>query len=137
MLNEAKSALPWDLADPRTMRSNFSSKSFYIVIDGVDSKAVRAAGVTIKTALKRCKGVHITGPIAMPTERRRNVILREVRSSTPGGLYCANAKRVRNVLLVKQPSAEAIASLISLVLPATVNLKIEPFETTNDVKDGI
>lgn len=137
MLNEAKSALQWDLADPRTMRSNFSSKSFYIVIDGVDSKAVRAAAVTIKTTLKRCKDVRITGPIAMPTERRRNVILREVRSSTPGGLYCANAKRVRNVLLVKQPSAEAIASLISLVLPATVNLKIEPFENEHDVKDGI
>lgn len=137
MLNEAKSALQWDLADPRTMRSNFSSKSFYIVIDGVDSKAVRAAAVTIKTALMRCANVRVKGPIAMPTVRRRNVILREVWSSTSGGLYCAKAKRVRNVLLVKQPSAEAISSLISLVLPGTVNLKIEPFESEHDVKDGI
>ena len=40
MVYEAKNPLPWDLSDPKSMRSNFTSKSFYIVIDGVRSETV-------------------------------------------------------------------------------------------------
>lgn len=135
MYSEAKSAQAWDLADPRTMRSNFSSASFYIVIDGLEHPVVQQTAKAIKRALIRAEGVRVRGPLAMPTERRRHVILREAPSNGSRGLYCANAKRIRNVLLVMRPTSESIMSLVALPLPATVNIKIEPYQSQYDLKE--
>ncbi|MGF6282096.1 ribosomal protein S10 [Pseudomonas frederiksbergensis] len=136
MYSEAKHVKPWDLADPKSMRSNFTSESFYIVIEGLDTQAVRQAASIIKTSLLRTSGIRIKGPLALPTERRRHVILRELNSDGSGGLYCANAKRVQGVLLVMRPTSEAIASLISLYLPTSINAKIEPYQGQYDLKDA-
>jgi ribosomal protein S10 len=135
MYSEAKHVKPWDLADPKTMRSNFSSESFYIVIDGLDTQAVRQAASIIKASLKRTAGIRMKGPLALPTVRRRHVILRELKTQDSNGMYCANAKRIRNVLLVMNPTSEAIASLISLSLPNSINAKIESYESQYDLKD--
>lgn len=136
MFSEAKSAQVWDLADPKTMRSNFSSASFYIVIDGLEHPVVQQAAKTIKKALSRAEGVKVRGPLAMPTIRRRNVILREAPSNGSRGLYCSNAKRIRNVLLVISPTSESIMSLVALPLPATVNIKIESYQSQYDLKEA-
>jgi ribosomal protein S10 len=136
MYSEAKHVKPWDLADPKTMRSNFTSESFYIVIEGLDTQAVRQAASIIKTSLLRTPGIRIKGPLALPTERRRHVILRELNSQGSSGLYCANANRVQGVLLVMRPTSEAIASLISLSLPKSVNAKIESYVGQYDLKDA-
>jgi ribosomal protein S10 len=136
MYNEAKHVKPWDLADPKTMRSNFTAESFYIVIEGLDTQAVRQAASIIKTSLLRTPGIRIKGPLALPTERRRHVILRELNSQGSSGLYCANANRVQGVLLVMRPTSEAIASLISLSLPKSVNAKIESYVGQYDLKDA-
>ena len=48
MLTEAKSAVPWDLADKKTQKIRFSAASFYIVVDGFRSESVRAACKSIK-----------------------------------------------------------------------------------------
>lgn len=135
MLSSAKSSKPWNLADPKSQRSSFTSESFYVVIEGVVSKAVRLAATTIKEALLKWQDVRVKGPLALPTVRRRHVILREVRSLKRGDGYYANAKRVRNVLLVLHPSAEAVAALTSLVLPTTVNVKIESYASQYELKD--
>ncbi|WP_409287026.1 30S ribosomal protein S10 [Pseudomonas guariconensis] len=136
MLSEAKSVQSWDLADPKTMRSNFSSVSFYIVVSGLEHRAVQGTAKTIKATLLRSAGVQVRGPLALPTERRRHVILREVRGSqAANGMYCSKAKRVRNVLLVMSPTADAIASLVSLPLAATVNVKVEPYDGQYDLKE--
>lgn len=135
MFSEAKHVQPWDLADPKTMRSNFSSESFYIVIDGLDTQAVRQAASIIKASLKRTPGIRMKGPLALPTVRRRHVILRELKSNGSNGLYCANAKRIRNVLLVMKPTSEAVAALISLSLPNSVNAKIESYACQYDLKE--
>lgn len=136
MYSEAKHVKPWDLADPKTMRSNFTSESFYVVIEGLDTQAVRQAASIIKTSLLRTPGIRIKGPLALPTERRRHVILRELNSQGSSGLYCANANRVQGVLLVMRPTSEAIASLISLSLPKSVNAKIESYVGQYDLKDA-
>jgi len=136
MFSEAKSALAWDLADPRTMRSNFSSASFYIVIDGLEHPAVQQTAKAIKSALTRAPGVRVRGPLALPTVRRRHVILREAPSKGSRGLYCSNAKRIRNVLLVESPTSESIMSLVALPLPATVNIKIESYQSQYDLKEA-
>lgn len=136
MYSEAKHVKPWDLADPKTMRSNFTSESFYIVIEGLDTQAVRQAASIIKTSLLRTPGIRTKGPLALPTERRRHVILRELNSQGSSGLYCANANRVQGVLLVMRPTSEAIASLISLSLPKSVNAKIESYVGQYDLKDA-
>ena len=136
MYSEAKSAKAWDLADPKTMRSNFSSESFYIVIDGLEYLVVQQTAATIKKVLSRWEGVKVRGPLALPTVRRRHVILREAQSNGRRGLYCANAKRVRNVLLVVSPTAESVMSLIALPLPATVNVKMESYKSQYDLKEA-
>jgi ribosomal protein S10 len=136
MYSEAKHVKPWDLADPKTMRSNFTSEPFYIVIDGLDIQAVRQAATIIKDKLLKWPGLRIKGPLALPTVRRRHVILRELKCQGSSGLYCANAKRIRNVLLVMSPTSEAVASLISLAPPLSVNIKIEPYQSQYDLKDG-
>ncbi|RMM39227.1 30S ribosomal protein S10 (plasmid) [Pseudomonas amygdali pv. lachrymans] len=136
MYREAKSAQVWDLADPRTMRSNFSSASFYIVIDGLDHPTVLQTAKMIKTALTRSQGVKVRGPLALPTERRRHIILREALSNGSRGLYCSKAKRIRNVLLVQFPTSESISCLVALPLPATVNIKIKLYNSQYDLKEA-
>ncbi|MGE8066142.1 hypothetical protein [Pseudomonas sp. NPDC089569] len=136
MYNEAKHVQPWDLADPKTMRSNFTSESFYVVIEGLDTQAIRQAASIIKASLLRTPGIRIKGPLALPTERRRHVILRELKSQGSSGLYCANAKRVRCALLVMRPTSDAIASLISLSLPNSVNAKIQTNLVQDDLEDA-
>ncbi|MFJ3110207.1 30S ribosomal protein S10 [Pseudomonas putida] len=136
MFSEAKSAQAWDLADPRTMRSNFSSASFYIVIDGLEHPVVQQTAKSIKAALTRAAGVRVRGPLALPTVRRRHIILSEAPSNGSRGLYCSNAKRIRNVLLVESPTSESIMSLVALPLPATVNIKIESYQSQYDLKEA-
>jgi len=48
----------------------------------------------------------------------------------------ANAKRIRNVLLVVNPTSEAVASLISLPMPSTVNIKVESCHDQYELKGG-
>lgn len=136
MFSEAKSPQAWDLADPRTMRSNFSSGSFYIVIDGLAHPVVQQTAKTIRAALSRSEGVKVRGPLALPTVRRRHIILREAPSKGSRGLYCSQAKRIRNLLLVVSPTAESIMALVALPLPATVNIKIESYQGQYDLKEA-
>lgn len=137
MFNEAKSIQSWDLADPKTMRSNFTAESFYVVISGLEYRAVSSAALLIKTALLRqASGVLVKGPLALPTERRRNMTLREVPSQNSRGMYFSNVKRIRNVLLVQNPTSEAVASLVSMTVPAAVNIKIEPYNAQYDLKEA-
>jgi len=136
MFNEAKSVRAWDLADPSTMKSHFTSASFYIVIDGVLHQSVRQAASTIKGALSRFSGIQVKGPLALPTVRRRHVILREAKTHDSSRMYCSNAKRIRNVLLVMNPTSEAIASLIALPMPSTINIEVQSCRGQFELKDG-
>lgn len=135
MLVEAKTPSAWDLASPRAKRSRFRSESFYIVIDGLRIDAVRQAASQIKTALLSTEGVQVKGPLALKTERRRYVFLREVVNKGQKGLRVPAARRLRNVLLVMNPTSIAVASLISLSLPSGVNVKIEPYQAQYELKD--
>ncbi|MGP0171109.1 30S ribosomal protein S10 [Pseudomonas sp. NCHU5208] len=137
MFSEAKSVRTWDLADPKSMRSDFSSESFFIVIDGMQYLPVRQAAETIKTALLRFHGVKVKGPLACPTQRRRHLILREAKNPDASRMYCPNAKRVRNVLLVMNPTSDAIASLIALSMPSTVNIQIDTQQDAFDLKSDV
>lgn len=137
MFSEAKSVRAWDLADLKTMRSDFSSASFYVVIDGMQYPPVRQAAETIKAALLRFQGVRVKGPLACPTQRRRHLILREAKNPDSSRLYCPNAKRVRNVLLVMNPTSDAIASLIALSMPSTVNIQIDTQQDAFDLRSDV
>ncbi|KIL03058.1 hypothetical protein EGJ28_22020 [Stutzerimonas xanthomarina] len=136
MSNEAKSVRAWDLADPKSMRLLFTPDSFYIVIDGVLHQTVRHAATTIKDALARFHGIRVRGPLALPTVRRRRVVLREAKTKDAKSVQLANAKRIRNVLLVVNPTSEAVASLISLPMPSTVNIKVESCHDQYELKGG-
>lgn len=135
MQHESKIVMPWDLSDPKTIRSNFTSKSFYLVIDGIRIEAVRAAAELIKEALTRADQTLVRGPLCLPTERRRYMVLREVPSDTKKGLYVASPKRIRNILLVIRPSSIGVAAMISLSIPKSVNVKVEPYEAQYELKE--
>ncbi|MBM3105751.1 hypothetical protein IIE18_11420 [Pseudomonas sp. V1] len=135
MLVEAKTHVPWDLATPRAKRSKFRADSFYVVIDGLHIHAVRQAATMIKEALLSIEGVRVRGPLALKTERRRFLLLRDVMHQGQKGLRVPAAKRLRNVLLVMNPTSIAVASLISLPVPSGVNLRIEPYQAQYELKD--
>jgi hypothetical protein len=63
----------------------------------------------------------------MPTERRRYMVLREMQGANSKGQYVSAPKRHRQVLLVINPTAAAIAGMIAIALPSTVNLKVEDY----------
>lgn len=135
MSYEAKSPLAWDLSDSKTIRSTFVSISFYVVIDGVRAEAVLAAAKSIKSLLASVDNTSVRGPLALKTERRRYMVLRELEGVDGKGLYVSRAKRVRNILLVEKPSSIAVSALISLALPKTVNVRIEPYEHQYELKE--
>ena len=135
MFTEAKFTVPWDLSDTKTLRSNFVSKSFYVVIDGVRIEAVRSAARLIKESFEKSDGAKVRGPLCLPTERRRYMILREVPSEGKRGMFIPGPKRIRNVLLIIRPSAIGVAAMISLTLPNSVNVKIEPYESQYELKE--
>jgi ribosomal protein S10 len=133
---EAKITAPWDLSDPKTIRSTFVSRSFYVVIDGIRSEAVQAAAKLIKQALHGKEGTRVRGPLALKTERRRYMVLRELGGQVNKGLFVSRPKRIRNVLLVENPSAIGISAMISLPIPKSVNVKIEPYEHQYELKES-
>ncbi|EPS7997398.1 hypothetical protein ACVHUK_004959 [Pseudomonas aeruginosa] len=135
MLVEAKTHVAWDLASPRATRSQFRADSFYVVIDGLHIQTVRQAATLIKNALLSIEGVQVRGPLALKTERRRYVFLREMVSKGQKGLRIPEAKRLRNVLLVMNPTSIAVASLIALPVPSGVNLRIETYQAQYELKD--
>lgn len=77
----------------------------------------------------------LRGPLALKTERRRYVFLREMVSKGQKGLRIPEAKRLRNVLLVMNPTSIAVASLIALPVPSGVNLRIETYQAQYELKD--
>jgi ribosomal protein S10 len=129
---EAKQAIPWDLSDPKTMRSSFVSRSFYVVIDGIHADAVQAAAKFIKEALTNADGTRVRGPLALKSERRRYMVLRDINAA---GMYISRPIRIRNVLLVEHPSSIGISAMISLTIPRSVNVKIEPYEQQYELKE--
>lgn len=136
MYTEAKSPVPWDLADKKTQKNRFVSRSFYIVVDGANSDAVRSTCTLLKQYFARHEGVRVRGPKAMQTERRRYMLMRELKTPTsPRGTYITRPKRYRNVLLVVHPSAVAIAGLTSLVLPSEVNVAIEDYANQYELRE--
>jgi ribosomal protein S10 len=136
MITEAKSPVPWDLADKRTQRVRFSSSSFYIVVDGIRSESVRSACNTLKSFVENWEGVRCRGPKALKKERRRWMVLREMRQpDATKGVYVSQAIRYRNVLLVIDPTNEMMTGLIKVELPSDVNLKIEPYDNQYDLRE--
>lgn len=136
MITEAKSPVPWDLADKRTQRVRFSSSSFYIVVDGIRSESVRSACNTLKSFVENWDGVRCRGPKALKKERRRWMVLREMRQpDATKGVYVSQAIRYRNVLLVIDPTNDMMTGLIKVELPSDVNLKIEPYDNQYDLRE--
>lgn len=136
MHNEAKSPVPWDLADKKTQRIRFASASFYIVIDGIQNESVRSACTALKTFLLTWDGVRCRGPKALKTERRRWMRLRDMRNqNSTKGVYVTQALRYRNVLLVVNPTYEMMAGLVTVQLPSDVNLKIEPYDNQYGLRE--
>lgn len=136
MFNEAKSPVPWDLADKTTQRIRFSSASFYIVVDGIQSESVRSACTALKTFVLAWEGVRCRGPKALQTERRRWMRLRDMRNpDSTKGVYVTQALRYRNVLLVVNPNYEMMAGLVTVELPSDVNLKIEPYDNQYGLRE--
>lgn len=127
MFTQPKDTPAWDLADPKSMRNRFSAESFYIVIDGLSAQPVRAASQLIKSVLSADPEVRVRGPLSMPTERRRYMVLREMQGANSKGQYIPGPKRHRQVLLVINPTAASIAGMIAIYLPSTVNLKVEDY----------
>lgn len=128
MQTQAKSAVPWDLADKKTQKIRFSAASFYIVVDGFQSESVRSACNSLKSFVKRWDGVRCRGPKALKTERRRWMKMREMRNAnTSKGVYLTQSVRYRCVLLVVHPTNDLMSALIALELPSDVNIKIEPY----------
>ncbi|WP_213664406.1 30S ribosomal protein S10 [Stutzerimonas stutzeri] len=137
MVYEAKNPLPWDLSTPKTMRSNFTSKSFYIVIDGARSETVRLAAELIKKAIQESQGGIVRGPLAQPTMRRRYMVLRDLQDDRGNSIYLSRAKRYRNVLLVQQPTSIGVSAMISLPIPKSVNVQIQPYESQFELKERL
>lgn len=137
MVYEAKNPLPWDLSDPKSMRSNFTSKSFYIVIDGVRSETVRLAAELIKKAIQEAQGGLVRGPLAQPTVRRRHMVLRDLQDGNGSGMYLTRPKRFRYVLLVQHPTSIGVSAMISLSIPKSVNLQIQPYESQFELKERL
>ena len=136
MITEAKSPVPWDLADKRTQKVRFSAASFYIVVDGIRSDSVRGACNALQSFIAKWAGVRCRGPKALKTERRRWMILREMRKQdSTKGVYVTQAIRYRNVLLVIDPTNEMMTDLIKVELPSDVNLKIEPYDNQYDLRE--
>lgn len=135
MLTDAIDRPAWDLAVPSSMRNRFSAHSFYVVIDGLSIAPVRHAAKIIKACLCAEPGIRVRGPLALPTVRRRHMVMREMASGDSKGLYVKAPKRFRNVLLVINPTASAIASMIGLTIPNSVNVRIEPYQNQFDLKE--
>tara|TARA_R110002124_G_scaffold128157_19_gene288713 strand:- start:10527 stop:10943 length:417 start_codon:yes stop_codon:yes gene_type:complete len=136
MFKEAKTATPWDLTDKKSQKSRFSNQSFYLVVDSFTSESVRQACKAIKRYVSGCNGVRVRGPKAMPTERRRYMVMREIPSSDGGkGLYMTKPLRYRNVMLVIKPDSGCINGLINLTLPSDVNIKIEPYANQYELRE--
>ncbi|MFL1449380.1 30S ribosomal protein S10 [Pseudomonas tritici] len=136
MLTDAKCAVPWDLADKKTQRIRFSAASFYIVVDGIQSDAVRSACKSLKTFVQKWEGVRCRGPKAMPTERRRWMKMREMKNNyAMKGVYLTQPVRYRSVLLVVDPSNEMMTGLIGVELPSDINIKIEPYDNQYDLRE--
>lgn len=135
MHTEPKSIVPWDLADKRTQKIRFSAASFYIVVDGIRSESVRAACNVLKTYIQKCEGVRCRGPKALPTVRRRYMVMKEMRNAdTTKGVYLTKPLRYRNVLLVINPTNDFITGLINIAIPSDVNIKIEPYSNQFDLR---
>jgi len=136
MFNEAKSTVPWDLADKKTQKVRFATASFYIVVDGIRSEAVRSACNSLKSFVKTSEGGRCRGPKALPTERRRWMRMREMRNADASkGVYLTQSVRYRNVLLIIAPSLELMNGLITVELPSDVNIKIEPYENQYGLRE--
>lgn len=136
MYQEAKSVAPWDLADKKTQKVRFSAESFYIVVDGICSEAVRSACTILKTYARNCEGVRCRGPKALKTERRRWMKMREMcKADTSKGVYLTQALRYRCILLMINPTSDMIGGLISVVLPSDVNIRIEPYDNQYDLRE--
>ncbi len=132
----AKDIRQWDLADPKAKKSHFTADSFYIVIDGVRIESVRQTAEIIKRTLVGDGTTRVRGPLCLPTKRRRYMVLREVRDGEQKGMYLSSPKRIRNVLLVLKPTSIGIAALISVPLPHSVNVRIEPYDMQYDLRDS-
>lgn len=136
MLTEAKCAVPWDLADKKTQKIRFSAKSFYIVVDGIRSESVRSACSTLKSYVKKLEGVRCRGPKALKTERRRWMVMREMRKEDSSkGVYLTQSLRHRSVLLVIEPTSDLMTRLITVDLPSDVNIRIEPYENQYGLRE--
>lgn len=135
MFNQAKDYPAWDLAVPKSMRNRFRAESFYIVIDGLSAEAVRVTSLRIKSVLSEDPEVRVRGPLSLPTVRRRHMVMREMQSEGQKGQFISRPKRHRQVLLVINPTSSAIAGLIALSLPSTVNLKVETYRSQFDIKE--
>lgn len=136
MLPEAKSPLPWDLADSKKKRSRFSGDSFYIVIDGFQADTVRQTSGRVKAFLLTREGVRVRGPKALPTERRRYMVMREMKDGASGQhVYLSQPLRYRNILLVIHPTSSTMADLINYPVTSEVNIRIEPYQNQYDLRE--
>lgn len=136
MHTDVKSPPAWDLADKKTQKTRFVSMSFYIVVDGISSVSTRAACSLIKDHFQQHAGVRVRGPKAMPTERRRYMVMRDMcNGSSHKGVYLSQSKRYRNILLVSYPSSSSVSSLIGLTLPSEVNIRIEPYNNQYGLRE--
>lgn len=136
MFKEAKSAVPWDLADKKTQKVRFSAASFYIVIDGISSESVRGACSALKSYFEKWEGVRCRGPKALKTERRRWMQMREMRNpDATKGVYLTQPVRYRNVMIVINPTNDMMTGMIGIALPSDVNLRIEAYDNQYDLRE--
>jgi ribosomal protein S10 len=136
MPNKVRCSVLWDFPDKKSQKFRFSSKSFYIVVDGIRSEAVRGACKSLKAYLSKWEGVRCRGPKALPTERRRWMVMREMTQiNASKGVYLTQPLRYRNVLLVIEPTSDLMNGLISVDLPSDVNIKIEPYNNQYELRE--
>lgn len=107
------------------------------MIDGTRSETVRLAAELIKKAIQESQGGIVRGPLAQPTMRRRYMVLRDLMDDRGNSIYLSRAKRYRNVLLVQQPTSIGVSALISLPIPKSVNVQIQPYESQFELKERL
>jgi hypothetical protein len=65
------------------------------------------------------------------------MVLRDLKDDRGNSIYLSRAKRYRNVLLVQQPTSIGVSAMISLPIPKSVNVQIQPYESQFELKERL
>ena len=92
-------------------------------IKGYDHKLVDLAAEKIVDAAKR-NGAQVSGPIPLPTEKEIVTILRAVHKYKDSREQFEQRTHKRLIEIIK-PSKKAVEAIMTLELPAGVDIKVE------------